>query len=151
MCRARGSLCRVVFRLRSSRIEDFERPVLPCRKLQVLARVWPIYIRDVIGRDVMFGSAVVGNVKLPQVFEAWRMLDDVPCRRTATLLGSVVHDGDTRRDAIQKNRTAAFVPPMVRNDIDVDCSELIDGAHQIEFLVMRQIPEVQNGESAEVN
>src|SRR5262249_35255728 len=83
---------RILLAFMRSGIQDLETAILPCGELQIICCVRTIGVRDEFLGNVMFWTAFLGIVQLPQIFESRCLYKNVPCRRRPTLLGSVVHD-----------------------------------------------------------
>src|SRR5215510_6314410 len=88
-------------------------------------------------------------MELPKVLESGRFLQDVPGRRRATFLGSVIHDRYARGNTINKRRTATLIPTMMGNDVDIDFPQLVHRTHELPFLVSGQIAQIQDSQLVE--
>src|SRR3989442_1840621 len=135
-CIVLGCLC--------PRVEDLEASVGRCAQLQKVARIRPGKISDELLRNVVSGAAFARKMKLPKGLEPKRLFDDVPGRRRTSLCGAVIHDGHAGSDAVHQRVTPALAQAMVRNDIDVNCTQLVHRTHQFHLLVPREVAQIQN-------
>ncbi len=130
--------------LSGAAVEDLEFAVRIRRHLDVVAGVGALEIRNPRRVYVMRGTALVGVVQLPQVFEARNFLERLHHRKRAALLLSVIHDGYAGRDRVHERGAAALIPPVMRNDQQVHVPKLVHGTHQLHLLVPRQIAEIED-------
>src|SRR5882724_10640780 len=79
-----------------------------------------------------------------------RFFDDVPDRRSAALLGSIVHDCHPRSNGMHESRSAALPPAMMRHDVNIDLAQSVGWAHQFHFFVAREIAQVQDSQLAKI-
>src|SRR3989441_8160172 len=141
MASARG---RIVLGGLCPRVEDLEASVGRCAQLQKVARIRPGKISDELLRNVVSGAAFARKMKLPKGLEPRRLFDDVPGRRRASLCGAVIHDGYAGSDAVHQRGTPALARAMMRNDVDVDCTQLVHGTHHFHLLVPGEVAQIQN-------
>ena len=130
------------------RVEDLKASIPRCSQLEIVAGIGPRKVGNERLSGIVRRAAFVRKMKLPKICEARRLFDDVPGGRGPTLRGSVVHDGHSRRDAIQQRWAVALIPTMVRNDVDIDCAEPVYRAHQFHFFVPGQVAKIQNSQLA---
>src|SRR5882762_5462241 len=88
-------------------------------------------------------------MKLPKVLEFGGALDGVPRRRRTTLVGTIVHDREARRNGSKKSGAVALQPAVMRDDENIDRSELVDGANEFSFFVPREISQIEDTHLAE--
>ncbi len=93
-------------------------------------------------------AALIRKMQLPEIFEAWRFFDDVQNRGCTALCRAIVHDRHAGSDSVDKRRTAALLPPMMRDDVDINFADLVYGTHQLHFLVLGEVAEVDNSQLA---
>jgi len=124
------------------RVEDRKASIPRCSQLEIVAGIGPRKVGNEWLSGIARRAAFARKMKLPKIFEARRLLDDVPGRRRPTFHRAVVHDGHPRRDAIQQCWAVALIPAMVRNDVDIDCAEPVYRAHQFHFFVPGQVAEI---------
>src|SRR5215831_10664245 len=86
---------------------------------------------------------------LPQIFESRCGMDDLHRIRLVALSGSVVHDGGPGLDGMCENLGIGNRLSVMRDDPKVHGPEAILRAHQIEFFVPGQIPEMQHAKLSE--
>src|SRR6266849_7934684 len=129
-------------------VEYLEIAIRPGRKLQVIARVRPGKICDESVSGVVGGAAFIREMELPEILETRRFLDGIPRSGCAAFFSTVVHDGHARSDTIQKKRAIAGERTVMRNDVNVNGAELVDGAHQQDFLVRSEVTQVKNAHLA---
>src|ERR1035437_8829677 len=115
-----ASGCRIVLSFGCSRIENLEAAIRPGGQFQIVGRIRAFRVSDEFRSDVVCCAALFREVQLPQVFEPRRLFNNVPSGRGSTLLGSVVHDRDTRSDCMQERRAAALIPAVMGDDVNID-------------------------------
>ena len=131
-------------------VEDLEAAVAGGGQLQIVPGIGSGNIGDVAVGGVP-SSAFVGEVELPERLQAGGRRDCLQGRDRATLGRSVIHDGDARADGVDQCGTGALVPAVMRDDEDVDVTDLIPRAHQLHLLVPRKVAEVEDLQLAEGN
>src|SRR5258706_13261300 len=105
------------------RVEDRKASIPRRSQLEIVAGIGPRKVGNEWLTGIVLRGAFARKMKLPKIFEARRLLDDVPGRRRPTFHRAVVHDGHPRRDAIQQCWAVALIPARVSNDEDIICVE----------------------------
>ena len=75
-----------------------------------------------------------------------RFFDDVPGGRSPAFFCSVIHDRDAGSNGTQKDRAVALIPTVMRDDVNIDGTDLVIRADEFPFLVARQITQIQNAQ-----
>ena len=147
------------------RIDNSERSVLLCRDLdpvcrtvmrrrwrRVRAGLWRWYrsdrycgwgFIDSVGDEEtghgVFLPAQLREVDLPESFEAWRGMHRLHHFGLAAFPRAVVHDCNTWMESMNDDFRIRSGLTVVKTQKDVHCADAIHRAHQLEFLVLRQI------------
>ncbi len=125
-------------------------PVRMRRQLQVISRI-PIrrHIRDHRFPGVVLLAASRRKVQLPDIHQPGRRMNRIPRLNRSALLLAVVHDRDLRMQRVHQRGRTADVLPVVAHDINIRLAHLILRAHQVLFLVPRQIAQIHHPELAQ--
>jgi hypothetical protein len=83
-------------------------------------------------------------VNLPQVFESWSGVKHLHHFRLPTFAGAVVHDGDPRFERVNQDVAVRAGLPVMRHHEEVHGANGIGRTHQLEFLVDRQVAEIES-------
>jgi hypothetical protein len=89
-----------------------------------------------------------GEVYLPEILEAGRGVNRFHDLGQPTLAGPVVHDRDPRPQGMDQHFGVRRVLPVMQAEKDIHRPDPVARAHQLEFLVLREIAEVNRPEPA---
>src|SRR5271170_1358006 len=116
-----------------------------------MTSIGALWIGNVLIRRVVLDSTLLGEMKLPQGFEPRSLGDRLKDWSRAALLCTVIHNRNPCVNRVDKCRTRALRPPVMRDDIDVHVAEFIGGAHQLHLLVPREVAKIKELKLAKGN
>src|SRR5712691_10598903 len=76
-------------------------------------------------------------MKLPEILDFRGVPDDIPRRRSAALVCTVANDGNAGRNGSKKSGAVALPPAVMRDDEDIDRSQLVHGTNKRDFARQR--------------
>ena len=96
-------------------------------------------------------SAQLRKMELPEIFKSGRRIDDLHYCRLATFTNAVIHDGDSRPKGMHQNFRIRSGLPVMQTKKHVHRAQAVVRAHQFEFLVHREIAQMNRAKPSERN
>src|SRR5689334_9761768 len=93
-----------------------------------------LWVGDEVLGDIVICSGLNRVVKLPQILQAGRVVDDLPGGRLASFARPVIHDGDTRMQCVYQGARIRLIETMVRREIKVYWADAVHRAGKRDFL-----------------